>query len=206
MILALESSGARCSVALWDGTLVAEAARDEARGHASILPVLVEQVLVEQVMGQTAVTAVAAGVGPGGFTGLRAGLAVAQGLALALGVPVLGVTTGEALAAEADNPENLPIWAALDNKRGRIFLERPGETPVAVEEDALPLPAGPVLLVGDAAERAAAALAARGAVARAVPPALAHARGVARVAAAMLAGQRPRRAAEPLYIDAPATT
>ena len=201
MILALESAGPRCSVALWDGALVAEASRDEARGHASILPVLVAEVLAGRQP-----SAVAAGVGPGGFTGLRAGLAVAQGLALALGVPLLGVTTGEALAAEAENPEGLPVWAAIDNKRGRIFLERPGQAPVALDEAALPLPEGPILLAGDAAERTAAALAARGARARAVPPLLAHARGVARVAAAMLAGDLPHRMAEPLYIDAPATT
>jgi tRNA threonylcarbamoyladenosine biosynthesis protein TsaB len=201
MILALESAGPRCSVALWDGGIVAEAVRDEERGHASILPVLVQEVLAGRRP-----SAVAVGVGPGGFTGLRAGLAVAQGLALALNVPLLGVTTGEALAAEADNPEGLPVWAAIDNKRGRIFLERPGQAPAALEEAALPLPEGPVLLAGDAAERAAAALAARGAPAQAVPPLLAHARGVARVAAAMLAGDVPRRVAQPLYIDAPATT
>ena len=49
--------------------------------------------------GVTGLDAVAAVVGPGGFTGIRAALALAEGIGLGAGIPVIGVTTGEALAA-----------------------------------------------------------------------------------------------------------
>ena len=70
----------------------------------------------------------------------------------------------------------------------------------------LPDPAGPVLLVGDAAEAVAAALQARGFMARTYPPALPSAEAVARVAAERLAGVLPPRSAAPLYAEPPATT
>ncbi len=193
-VLALESAGARCSAALVEnGVVLAHAARDAARGHATLLPVLAAEVL-----GQAAIDGVAVGVGPGGFTGLRAGIALAAGIAAARGVPLWGVSTGEALAAQEPPPPGWAVWVAIDNKRGRIFLELPGEAPLACDESALPLPPGPVLLLGDAAPRAAARLLARGARAML---------GAARAADALGVALAPaRRDASPLYIDPPATT
>ncbi|HEX7145558.1 MAG TPA: tRNA (adenosine(37)-N6)-threonylcarbamoyltransferase complex dimerization subunit type 1 TsaB [Gaiellaceae bacterium] len=60
---------------------------------------------------------IAVGIGPGSFTGIRIGLATARGLALALGVPVAGVSTLDALAAGA--PLALPV---IDARRGEVFV------------------------------------------------------------------------------------
>ena len=65
--------------------------------------------------------ALAVGVGPGSFTGVRMGLAVARGLALSLGIPVAGVSTLDALSAGA--PDAVPL---IDAKRHEIFVEQDG--------------------------------------------------------------------------------
>src|SRR5439155_6517790 len=66
--------------------------------------------------------ALAVGIGPGSFTGVRMGLAVARGLALSLDIPVAGVSTLAALAVGA--PDALPL---IDAKRQELFLEQDGE-------------------------------------------------------------------------------
>ena len=76
--------------------------------------------------------ALAVGIGPGSFTGVRMGLASARGLALALEIPVAGVSTLAALAAGA--PDTVPL---IDAKRHELFLEQNGEIvalPAAVFE------------------------------------------------------------------------
>ncbi|UFN46967.1 tRNA (adenosine(37)-N6)-threonylcarbamoyltransferase complex dimerization subunit type 1 TsaB [Roseomonas sp. OT10] len=202
-LLALDGALARCSAAVWeDGAVLAQAARDGAFGHAATLPALAREVLAEA---PGAPEAVAVTLGPGGFTGLRAALALARGLALGWGVPCLGVTVGEALAATlADAPER--VWCAVDTKRGRIALERLGEAipPAVFAEADLPAPPGPVTLVGDAAPQAAARLLARGFVARLADPRRPDAAQVAAVAAARRAAGLPDRPAEPMYLEPPA--
>ena len=210
-ILALDASLARCSAALLaDGVVRAHRMLDGGRGHAATLPPMVQSVLREAGVAATDLDCVAAGVGPGGFTGIRAALALAQGLALAAGLPALGVTTGEALVAGLPARRGA-AWSVVDTKRGRVVLERFAAgaataegPPEAFDIEALPLPAGPVTLVGDAAEAVAASLLARGAAAVAGESRQPEAAAAARVAALRLAGRIPSLAARPLYVEPPA--
>ena len=214
LILALDAALARCSVALLrDGLVLAQRHEDTSRGHAALLPPMVQAVLAEAGVAAGELSAVAAGVGPGGFTGIRTALALAEGLALGAGLPVVGVTTGEALAEAVPDEQRAgrEIWIAIDNRRGRVVLERfaAGSLlarggPEAMDEAALPRPGGPVAVAGDAALAVAARLAARGGNVLLAGPRLPEAVALGRVAARRLAGELPALAAQPLYVEPPA--
>lgn len=204
-LLVLDAALSRCLAALVEGGAVrAERVREGLHGQPAALPPLAEAVLAEAPPPE----AVAVGVGPGSFTGLRTAIALAAGIAAARGLPLVGVSTGEALAAFCPHP----AWACTENRRGQLFLERfaPGPLaegpPLSVEERALPRPAALTWMLGDGAPRAAARLLARGA-----PAALGEARRIeaaalATVAERRLAGLIPPRPAAPLYVDPAATT
>jgi tRNA threonylcarbamoyladenosine biosynthesis protein TsaB len=101
LLLGLDTSGAAVSVALHDGTaVVARRSTLDARRHAELLAPSIEAVLVDAGAVRTDVTAVAVGVGPGPFTGLRAGLVTARVLGLALQVPVHALCSHDALALQ----------------------------------------------------------------------------------------------------------
>jgi tRNA threonylcarbamoyladenosine biosynthesis protein TsaB len=89
--------------------------------------------------------ALAVGIGPGSFTGVRMGLAVARGIALSLGLPVGGVSTLDALAAGAPD-----AVALIDAKRRELFVRRGGEI-VALPAAAFEAPGR--VCVGDGAVR-----------------------------------------------------
>lgn len=217
-ILALDAALGRCSAALLaDGVLRAHRALDTERGHASALPPMVAAVLAEARIRAPELDAVAVGVGPGGFTGLRAALALAEGLALAAGIPTVGVTTGEALAAAvppALRGAGQAIWTAVDARRGRVLLERfatgaaePEGPPALLEEAGLPRPPDPVVLAGDGAPLVAAWLAAQGVPGKAVTESgirLPDAACIARIGAERLVGRLGPRPARPLYGEPPA--
>ncbi len=201
-ILGLDAAGARCSACLIEnGLVLAELECPAVFGQPAILPGLVATIL-----GEGGVDHVAAGIGPGGFTGIRTALALAHGLADGFSAGVSGVSFLAALPFLIDNPQGRAVWAAIDNRRGGLFLLRPEAAPASIPEAALPRPATPTMLVGSGAAMAVARLLAQDA-----PVALGRLRGsVARgVALAAEEGLRAGRAlgpAQPLYIDQPAVT
>lgn len=199
-VLAIDAACAACSVAvLTDDQVTAARTADSSRGAASILPGLVADALAAS---PGALDAVAVSVGPGGFTGLRAALALAHGLALGFGVELIGVSVAEALADAAGTLAGRALWVALDSRRGRVFLDRGGLL-AAVTLDTLPTPDGPVAIAGDAAIPVAARLAARGSDVLLTAVRQPHAAGVGRAARRRARGDLPPLAAVPLYVDPP---
>jgi tRNA threonylcarbamoyladenosine biosynthesis protein TsaB len=202
-ILALDAALARCSAAIVvDGEVLAGRQHDTARGHAALLPTLAQAVLTEAGLAPPQLDLIAVTVGPGSFTGLRAGLALAHGIALAAGAKLVGVSVGEALAEALPHLGRRTLWSAIDSRRRRIFLERDGQV-AALALDDLPRPEGPVAVAGDAAIAVAARLAAREVDVMLTDARLPLARHIALVGARRLAGELPPRAAQPIYVDPP---
>jgi tRNA threonylcarbamoyl adenosine modification protein YeaZ len=203
LVLALDSALARWSAGIVaDGVLRAGRRQKAGRGQAALLPMMVAAVLDEAGVSATDLDLIAVTVGPGSFTGIRAGLALAHGIALGAGVAVVGVTVGEALADALPHLGTRTLWSAIDSRRGRVFLERDGSV-VACALDSLPRPAGPVAVAGDAAVAVAAWLAAHDIDVMLTDARLPTARHVAMASVRRLAGALPPLAAQPLYVDPP---
>jgi tRNA threonylcarbamoyladenosine biosynthesis protein TsaB len=153
LILAFDTATDRATSALVDGGEVL----GERVSRASTLLEDVDALLRQAGAHPQDVDALAVGIGPGSFTGIRIGLAAARGLALALDVPAAGVSTLDALAAGA--PGATPV---VDAKRREVFV--PGPRAVAPAE--LEVEPG-AICVGDGAVRYRDVLEAAGAE---VPP------------------------------------
>lgn len=162
-VLAFDTATAACSAAVWhDGRTLAARQREMARGQSEALLPMISEVLAESGLGVAAIDLLAVTIGPGSFTGIRLGLSAARGLALAAGLPCVGVTTLEALAHTVGSAERTvgdAVLAVIDSKRGDVFVQvfdhalRPlaepwSGRPEAVAGDA---PKGRLLVVGDAA-------------------------------------------------------
>ena len=121
-LLAIDTSGPFCSAALisMSGEIRAERSQDIGRGHAERLMPMIEEILGEANLDWPAVKRIAVVRGPGSFTGLRVGLAVARGLDLARGVFAEGVTAFQAFASESGGDGAV----ALDARRGEIWFQR----------------------------------------------------------------------------------
>ena len=175
--LALDSAGLACSVAVSLGEeLVAEERIDMIHGQAEALLPLVDKAVREAGQVPAALDLVVATVGPGSFTGIRAGLAAARGIALATGARLIGVTSFDAVAipaARSDCSEARFLLVALESRREDLYVQFFGPHGDALRQPAAIMPflfreavaatigANPLLVAGDAAQRAAAALAQR---------------------------------------------
>src|SRR6266567_3534914 len=125
MILAVDTALGACSAALVaEGETLAHEHLLMARGHAEALAPMVDGLMRGARVSFGGLDRIAVTTGPGTFTGQRVGLAFARALGLALKRPVIGVTTLDAMAAEALAREASAPWAiaAADAKRGEIYL------------------------------------------------------------------------------------
>jgi len=124
LTLAIDCSAKFCSVALYrDGEdrILAAASPDIGRGHAEQLPAVLQSVLTEAGVDLSQVERIGVTIGPGSFAGIRVGVAFARGLALALGVPVVGVGSLEAIAVPAARRNGKAMMAVLDAKRAHVW-------------------------------------------------------------------------------------
>ena len=229
-ILALDAAGAACSCAVWrDGGIAAKSYEEMSRGQSERLVPMADDVMARAGLDYGALDAIAVTLGPGGFTGVRIGLATGRAFALALKIPVMGVTNFEAVAAgvapEACADRSLAV--VLEAKRADLYVQafavgnrpdgngdlpgrlEPLSAPAALMPDELDafLPPGPLLLAGDASEAAGAALRAAGR-----PVALDGGKGcadaafVAALAALQALPGENAPAPAPLYLRAPDVT
>lgn len=132
-ILALETSGDLLSVALHDGRLLHEDEEPAERRHAERVLPLVDGARRAVGWGWFDLELLVVSSGPGGYSSVRAGMAVAKAISLATSVPVLGIPTLECLAAAYSGPE--PRLCAIDVRHHRAIVQRFGADAVAAGPD-----------------------------------------------------------------------
>jgi len=116
-VLAIDTSTSRTSVAIIDGdTVLFSRYKDGATAHGPSLPVLVQEGLAVSDVDEVVV-----GMGPGPFTGLRVGIAFAQSFALARQIPVRGVCSLDAIAAQVNEPDFI---VTVDARRKEVYWAR----------------------------------------------------------------------------------
>jgi tRNA threonylcarbamoyladenosine biosynthesis protein TsaB len=162
MLLAIDTSTAQVGVALIDGEQLAVETIWSSRVHHTVeLAPAVAQLMQRAGADMTDLKAIGIALGPGSFTALRVGLAMAKGLALARKLAILGVPTLDILAA-GQPPSDLPLAAVLQAGRSRIAVgwykmqalegREGGETAVAAEARWM-LQARPEIMTVDALAR-----------------------------------------------------
>jgi tRNA threonylcarbamoyladenosine biosynthesis protein TsaB len=187
-------------------------------GHAEALLPMIDDIMSATGLSASALDCVAVTTGPGSFTGIRVGIAAARGIAFVGGLPLIGVSSFEAVAESV--PATLlgdrALLVALESRRADLYVQpfdaarRPLSEPAAYLPPTLAstIPSdqsSAIVLVGDAAARAAAALAEHYRVATipAVPPPATGA-----LSAALRRWRRGERGGEvrPLYLRTPDVT
>lgn len=216
-VLAMDCTAGACSAAVArDGEILARRYKPMTRGHAEALMPMVEEVLGQAGTSYAALDLLAVTVGPGGFTGVRIGLAAARGIALAAALPALGVNTLEILARGVPESERgeRAVVAVLDSRRADLYAQSFAgdlaqyDHPSAVMPEDLEamLPEGPIVFVGDGSTRAVAAIDGERAILSTALPAP-DAAVLAVLAGARFAAYKARGeewpAAEPLYLRPP---
>jgi len=133
-VLGIETSTTSVSVALVErGQVILERAHDRPKQSAERLLPLIAELLSEAGWPRRSLERLGVSVGPGSFTGVRVGIACAQGLSLGLGVPLVGVTSLRAMARAV--PLSLPgvRCAVLDARRAEVFAAGYAAGPRAVQ-------------------------------------------------------------------------
>lgn len=157
LILGFDTSGRHCAAALLRGDIVLVQRNEEmARGQAERLMPLLEDVLADAGVEWADLDVLGVGVGPGNFTGIRISVSAARGLALALEIPAVGVSTFEATSLDIQGDH----IAGVEAPRGQVYTCAPGgtaklEAEAPAEGPELILPPDPAKLAGNIARIAA---------------------------------------------------
>ncbi len=123
MLLAFDTATPHVTVALYDGnSVVAWFESEESMRHGEMLAPGIERVLADARVRAADLTAIAVGVGPGPFTGLRVGLMTARTLAFVRGIPVHGVCSLDILAAAGIDAGLEEFVVATDARRKEVYL------------------------------------------------------------------------------------
>ncbi len=119
-LLAIETATESCSVALMYGDALIERSELAPRRHAELVLPFAESLLAEAGITRAQLDCIAVGRGPGAFTGVRLGVSIAQGLALALDLPVVTVSSLAALAMQAPH-DGTDVLALIDARMGEMY-------------------------------------------------------------------------------------
>ena len=168
-IILIETSTSLCSAALVeDGVVVSEKLSTEPRAHASMTAPFISEMLKERGLRVKDCSAVAVSMGPGSYTGLRVGVSTAKGLCFGGGIPLIAVGTLDTLVWQAIDEGLVPegcryIVPMIDARRMEVYtgVFTPDGKQISptvaqiVEEDSFreQLAEGPVLFIGDGAEK-----------------------------------------------------
>ncbi|NNE22230.1 MAG: tRNA (adenosine(37)-N6)-threonylcarbamoyltransferase complex dimerization subunit type 1 TsaB [Rhizobiales bacterium] len=138
LILALDTTLAACSAALidtGDGPVLGQMHEPMQQGHAERLADMTREIADHAGVDFNQLDRIAVTTGPGTFTGVRIGLAMSRGIGRALDIPVVGVTTLQAIAANVDdNPDQLPISVVMDARRNAVYIQTFSHTCEALSE------------------------------------------------------------------------
>lgn len=123
-ILVIDTALGACTAAVFDGDIrLAERSEPMTKGHQERIAGMVRDVAAEAGVAFETIDRIGVTTGPGSFTGLRVGLAFAQGLGAALDRPVVGISTLDALAASLDDAGGA-VAAVIDARRGQVYVRQ----------------------------------------------------------------------------------
>ena len=125
LVLGFDTATPAVSVAVHDGArVVGEAFAVDARRHGELLAPMIAKVMADAGAARADLTAVAVGVGPGPYTGLRVGVVTARVLGAVLGIPVYGVCTLDVIAAAVPATPGREFLVATDARRKEVYWAR----------------------------------------------------------------------------------